>query len=332
MGGSPAPPPPPPSNSDSSAPVLKLNAPGPSSGHEAAQGASASPAAPPVRAPSEALLAVLGVVGELRARGFLARLEIPEAQLTGARASALFDAVLAAFIAEAWHPEAASFLPIPPPPLGDGFKVELLRLFLAVRARGGFAGVASWAAVAEDVGLGPADGMAVKLLYRKYLDLLDRTFDKPPEDRKVGEGSGNAGRRLGSAKDRFLSPTKEPTSAGSPHLKRKREPLVGFLNWVRLAAKSPAEPGIDCRGLSSTVVGLREQMLADNGEKLEGMLCRVRLVAKSPAAPGVVGGNCDGHRSTAALLRRQMFANIDDGNESASPQVIRCVTIHHFDL
>jgi len=97
------------------------------------------------------LLAVLGVVGELRARGFLARLEIPEAQLTGARASALFDAVLAAFIAEAWHPEAASFLPIPPPPLGDGFKVELLRLLLAVRARGGFADVASLAAIAEDV-------------------------------------------------------------------------------------------------------------------------------------------------------------------------------------
>ena len=82
---------------------------------------------------------------------FLARLEIPEAQLTGARASALFDAVHAAFIAEAWHPEAASFLPIPPPPLGDGFKVELLRLLLAVRARGGFADVASLAAIAEDV-------------------------------------------------------------------------------------------------------------------------------------------------------------------------------------
>ncbi|RLN17218.1 hypothetical protein C2845_PM02G14240 [Panicum miliaceum] len=272
MGGSPAPPPPPPSNSDSSPPVFKLNAPGPSSGHEAAQGASASPPAappPPVRAPSEALLAVLGVVGELRARGLLSRLDIPEAQLTGARASALFDAVLAAFIAEAWHPEADSFLSIPPPPLGGGFKVELLRLFLAVRARGGFAAVASWAAVAEDVGHGPADDMAVKLLCRKYLELLDRTFDKPLEDHKVGEGSGNAGRRLGSAKDRFLSPTKEPTSAGSPHLKRK--------SWVH-------------------------------------------LVAKSPAAPGVIGGNCDGHCSTAALLRRQMFANIDCSNESASPQ------------
>ncbi|PVH31790.1 hypothetical protein PAHAL_9G233800 [Panicum hallii] len=297
MGGSPTPTPspPPPSNSDSSPPVFKLNAPGPSSGHEAAQGASASPAAaapPAVRAPSEALLAVLGVVGELRARGFLARLEIPEAQLTGARASALFDAVLASFIAEAWHPEAASFLPIPPPPLGGGFKVELLRLFLAVRARGGFAAVASWAAVAEDVGHGPADDMAVKLLYRKYLELLDRTFDKPLEDHKVGEGSGNAGRRLGSAKDRFLSPTKEPTSAGSPHLKRKREPLVGFLNWVRLTAKSPADPGIDRRGHSSTAVWLREQTLADYVKKLRGMFSWVHLVAKSPAAPGFIALPC----------------------------------------
>ena len=92
---------------------------------------------------------MLGVIGELHAHGFLAMLEIPEAH-SRALASALFDAVLATFITEAWHPEAVSFLSIPPPQLGNGFKVELLCLFLAVRARGGFADVASLAAIAED--------------------------------------------------------------------------------------------------------------------------------------------------------------------------------------
>ncbi|RCV42691.1 hypothetical protein SETIT_9G236300v2 [Setaria italica] len=281
----------PPSNSGSSAPAFKSNASGPSPGHEPAHGAFASQAAvaaPPVHVPSDALVAMLGVVGELRARGLLAKLEIPEAELTDASASALLDAVLAAFLAEAWDPKAASCLTIPPPPLEGGHKVELLRLFLAMRARGGFAAVASWAAVAEAVGLDPAADMAVKLMYRKYLELLDQTFDIPLEDHKVVESSGNAGQRLGSTKDRFLSPTKDPTNAGSAHLKRKRDQLVGMHNWVRLMAKSPAAPGIDTdpRDHFDTAVWQRDNACL-SGERLEGMLNWVRHVAKSPAEPGL---------------------------------------------
>ncbi|CAL4916983.1 unnamed protein product [Urochloa decumbens] len=330
MAGTPAapvpPPPPPLSNFDSSAPAFKSNASGPSPGYEPAQhAAAASPAPPPppaVRFPPDALVAVLGVVGELRARGLLARFEIPEADHTDARAPALFDRVLAAFLAEAWDPEAASSFPIPPPPFGDGNRVELLRLFLAVRAGGGFAAVASWAAVAEAVGLDPAaDGTAVKLLYRKYLELLDRKFDRPLEDHKAVE---NAGRRLGSAsaKDKYLSPTKDAAaSAGSAHLKRKRDPLVGTLNWARLVAKSPAEPGIDIdpHGHFDTAVWLRDNACL-SGERLEGMLNWVHLVAKSPAEPGVVGEDSCVHLSTAALLRSRTFANVDCSNGSASPQ------------
>lgn len=255
-------------------------------------------AAPPVHVPSDALVAMLGVVGELRARGLLAKLEIPEAELTDASASALLDAVLAAFLAEAWDPKAASCLTIPPPPLEGGHKVELLRLFLAMRARGGFAAVASWAAVAEAVGLDPAADMAVKLMYRKYLELLDQTFDIPLEDHKVVESSGNAGQRLGSTKDRFLSPTKDPTNAGSAHLKRKRDQLVGMHNWVRLMAKSPAAPGIDTdpRDHFDTAVWQRDNACL-SGERLEGMLNWVRHVAKSPAEPGVMG---EDRRTTAS--------------------------------
>ncbi|CAL4942130.1 unnamed protein product [Urochloa decumbens] len=320
MAGTPAapvpPPPPPPSNFDSSAPAFKSNSSGPSPGYEPAQHAAAAA----VRIQPDALVAVLGVVGELRARGLLARLEIPEADLTDARAPALFDRVLAAFLAETWDPEAASSFPIPPPPFGDGHRVELLRLFLAVRAGGGFAAVASWAAVAEAVGLDPAaDGTAVKLLYRKYLELLDRKFDRPLEDHKAVE---NAGRRLGSAKDKYLSPTKDAAaSAGSAHLKRKRDPLVGTLNWVRLVAKSPAEPGIDIdpHGHFDTAVWLRDNACL-GGERLEGMLNWVHLVAKSPAEQGVVGEDSCVHLSTAALLRSRTFANNDCSNGSALPQ------------
>ena len=60
------------------------------------------------------------------------------------------------------------------------------------------------------IGLGPTNSMAVKLLYRKYLELLDRTFDKPLEDRKVGEGSSNTGRRLGFCQGQVPVATKEP--------------------------------------------------------------------------------------------------------------------------
>jgi hypothetical protein len=278
---------------------------------------------PPVHVPSDRLVAVLGVVGELRARGLLNKMEeIPEAELTDARASDLFDAVLAACLAEAWDPnKAASCLTIPPPPLEGGGKVELLRLFLAVRARGGFAAVASWAEVAEAVGLDPAADMAVKLMYREYLELLDHTFDKPIVDHKVVESCDHADQRSGSTKDRFLSLTKDPTSAGSlAHLKRKRDPLVGMLDWVGHMARSPSKPGMasDPHGHFDAAVWFRDNAYCLGGERLDGMLNCVRCVAKSPAEPGVMGEDSCVHLSTAALLRRRRM--LAEGR--ASPQVI----------
>nr|CAB3499501.1 unnamed protein product [Digitaria exilis] len=329
MVGSPAPPP---SISDSSAAAFKSNASGLSPGLEPTQAASASPAAAappspqPVRVPSVTLVAVLGVVGELLARGFLTRLEIRDAERTDARAPALFDRVLATFLAEARDPEAASRYPIPPPPLGDGSEVELLRVLLAVRAHGGFAGVASWAAVAEAVGLDTAAGTAVKILYRKYLDLLDQTLAKPLEVHKEVESSGSNGgrsRRSGSGKDKFLSSlTKD--------LKRKRDPFVGMLNAVRQVAKNPAEAGMknyDPRGYLNTAVWLRRHMFAAeclSAERLEGMLNWVRHAAVNPAEPGLIGtDDSDDHRSTADMLRREMRAN--NIGSASSQTYSRCI-------
>ncbi|XP_062200475.1 uncharacterized protein LOC133903150 [Phragmites australis] len=261
------PPAPPPACSNSSAPQFKAKTSGPSPGHAPASPAAAAPPSTMVRIPSDAALAVLGVVGELHGRGRLAGLEIPEAELLNARAPALFEAVLAAFLAESEGPGAVPFLPIPPPPLADGRKVELLLLYLAVRSRGGFPAVASWAAVAEDVGLDPFAAAAVKLMYAEYLTPLEQSIRKPGERHEVVGSSGKAGRRLGSKKDKFLSPTKNPASAGPAHLKRKRKALVGMLDWVRLVAKSPDEPRVLGRnpgGHFSTAVLLRGQMFANN--------------------------------------------------------------------
>lgn len=324
MAGSPAPPPP--LKSNSSAPAFKSNASGSSPGHELAQGSSTSPAAAalPVPVPSDALVAVLGVVGELRARGLLAGFEIPEAGLTDEGAPALFDGVLTAFHTELMgDPAAASCLPIPPPPLGDGRKVELVSLFLAVRARGGFSTVTSWAAVAEAVGLDPtADDTAVKLLYGKYLAPLEQSCDNTLEDHAVVSSGNAADRLLDSKKAKFLSPSpaKHLTSAGAgsaAHVKRKTDTLVGMLDWVRLVATNPGKGAIIGRnpapaaGHRQAAVELRRQMFAGKDclarEELVEMLNWVRHVATSAGQPGIIGmDNPPDHLSTAVELRSQM--------------------------
>ena len=135
---------------------------------------------------------------------------------------------------------------------------ELVSLFLIVRARGGFSAVASWAAVAEGIGLDPTTDTAVKLLYGKYLVLLEQSCDKRLENQMV-VSSGNVVLLLGSKKDRFLSLTKRltTTSAGSAHLKRKRNALVGMLDWVHLVAKNPGKQGKNPGGHKGAVVELR---------------------------------------------------------------------------
>lgn len=70
-----------------------------------------------------------------------------------------------------------SFRPLPPM-LGDGQRVDLLKLFLAVRENGGYNFVSRyelWDLVAEESGLSGSNlASALKLVYIKYLDNLER--------------------------------------------------------------------------------------------------------------------------------------------------------------
>ncbi|KAM0824306.1 hypothetical protein ACQ4PT_070288 [Festuca glaucescens] len=215
--------------------------------------------------PSHVVICVRVVIGELRACGQLAGLEIPDAELTEAGAPALFQSVVAAFLAEARVPGALPSLPMPPV-LGDESPVDLLRLYFAVRSRGGFAAVTSWAVVAEAIGLEPAVDAALRLVYAKYLSLLEQTIAKPEKQAEIAGSSCNAAHRSNAKKDKFLSPHKDHASAGSAHLKRKRDGLVQMLNWVRLLAKSPGEHRIlrqNPDSQFSLTLMLRRQMFAN---------------------------------------------------------------------
>ncbi|CAM0956932.1 unnamed protein product [Alopecurus aequalis] len=235
----------PPPATNSSPPPFKTNtqSPNPHGAPASVAPSSTAAAAPPPTmssGPSHMVLCVRAVIGELRACGHLAGLEIPEAELTEAGAPALFDGVLATFLAEARVPGALPSLPMPVV-LGEDNPVDLLRLYVAVRSRGGFAAVTSWAVIAEAVGLEPVADAALRLVYAKYMSLLEQTIGKPEKQAEVAGCSRNAVHRSNAKKDKFLSPHKDHASAGSAHLKRKREGLVQMLNWVRLRAKCPGE-------------------------------------------------------------------------------------------
>uniref|UniRef100_A0A0D9XK52 ARID domain-containing protein n=1 Tax=Leersia perrieri TaxID=77586 RepID=A0A0D9XK52_9ORYZ len=251
MAPTPTPPPPPPSrSSSSSAPPFKTpNTSSPAPNTAPPQGAPpTSPAAatppPPfsmVVGVSEAVLSVFDVSTTLRAQGYLAGQEIPSITLPEERAPQVFDSLLASFLAQSHGPGLLPPRPMPPL-LGDGSAVGLLRLYLAVKSFGGFDAVPCWAAVAEAAGLDPSMDAPIKIVYYKYLCPLEQSFQKARMLRQ--EAARN--RRLSAAtKGKFLAPAArddaEADGGGEEELdlKRKREKVVGMLNWVRLVAKKP---------------------------------------------------------------------------------------------
>uniref|UniRef100_A0A0R0J0D8 ARID domain-containing protein n=1 Tax=Glycine max TaxID=3847 RepID=A0A0R0J0D8_SOYBN len=77
------------------------------------------------------------------------------------------------------------FLPFPPM-LGDGKPVDLYKLFLVVRGKGGYDAVCNcklWDIVGEESGLGVSVGSSVKLVYSKYLSALDAWLKKVAESK-----------------------------------------------------------------------------------------------------------------------------------------------------
>ncbi|XP_020547578.1 AT-rich interactive domain-containing protein 1 [Sesamum indicum] len=99
----------------------------------------------------------------------------------------LFDEFLVVFLKEVSG--ISCFRPLPPL-IGEGEEVDLFKLHVVVRKRGGYRGVSEnglWSLVAKDCGFELRTGAALKLVYVKYLDTLDRWLRKAVKDQQRAE-------------------------------------------------------------------------------------------------------------------------------------------------
>ncbi|KAM0832007.1 hypothetical protein ACQ4PT_065162 [Festuca glaucescens] len=174
----------------------------------------------------------LDILSKLEFLGFCSGIKIPDP--ASSHPSEVFDAVLAAFLREV-YPGKRDARPLPAT-LGDGRRVDLLRLFAAVQAGGGYASCSAgaWAAAAESAAL----AAPVKILYAKYLGALDRWIQRlleaqPPSEKKE-------------------EPSLYCNGSGQQDvvLKRKREDMAGMLEWVRGLAESVSEDDALAAGLA----------------------------------------------------------------------------------
>ncbi|KAG6434318.1 hypothetical protein SASPL_105943 [Salvia splendens] len=104
----------------------------------------------------------------------------------GAEVKWSFTEFLKAFLE---HVYGSSCLRPLPPVVGEGQVVDLLKLKIAVRKRGGYCGVSEnrlWSSVAADCGLDSRFSAALKLVFVKYLDALDRWLRKIEKYREDG--------------------------------------------------------------------------------------------------------------------------------------------------
>lgn len=332
MDGPPAPPPPPPS-ADSSAPGFKTNSSNP----------NPAPAQPTPTLP--ALDVLLRVITDLHARGYLGGLEIPADVLTEERAPALFCLVVAAYISDTGGRNSSVVYPIPPPPISSGHNVELIRLYQAVQSRGGFQAVVesdSWEAVAMDIGLDASARPEIELMYGDYIAPWEIVIRDTQVDQEMVHVIDNAGQSLIEPKeeDEIVPVTIDPPPPPNPsagQLKRKRGALVGTLNWLRMVAKSPDEPGLlkaNSWGHVSRAVRLRRQMCANidcrplmtSWKTLTGTLDWVRNVATGPGEEeGVAGEDFGKYFATAVQVRRRMFASDEEVNHRLSVLTFSCI-------
>lgn len=75
-----------------------------------------------------------------------------------------------------------------PPMMGNGKKVDLCKLFLVVKGKGGYDAVCNqklWNLAGEESGCGDSVGSTVKLFYLKYLSALDAWMEKNVDRKEV---------------------------------------------------------------------------------------------------------------------------------------------------
>ncbi|VAH39659.1 unnamed protein product [Triticum turgidum subsp. durum] len=190
----------------------------------------------------------LAVLSKLQLLGFCVGLQIPD---DAADPSEVFDTIVAAFLREV-YPGERDARPLPAA-LGDGRRVDLLRLFTAVRAAGGYAvssspsvGAGVWAAAAGSAAL----AAPVKLIYAKYLGAVERWIQRLPEAQPPP--SDEMRQEMLCVRGANGVEMENCNGRDQQHgaLKRKREDIAGMLDWVRGLAESVSEEGAIAAGLA----------------------------------------------------------------------------------
>lgn len=184
-----------------------------------------------------------------------------------------------------------------PPMLGNGQAVDLLKLYLVVREKGGFESVSRnglWELVARESGFESSLSTGLKLVYVKYLDMLDTWFGKLVKETssKGGLSSVKLESEINDVYLKISDVKKEDDKCVPMELEEETEKLYRS-NEIQSCVESNG--GKDCSsdkddnmGYESSVVKEDKTSRKRKRECQLALLDWVRKVAKDPCDP-VIG-------------------------------------------
>ncbi|KAJ9171404.1 hypothetical protein P3X46_014779 [Hevea brasiliensis] len=151
-----------------------------------------------------------------------------------------------------------------PPMFGDGQSVDLFKLFLIVRQKGGYDAVSNkclWDVVAEESGLGPNLASSVKLVYAKYLDALEKWLERCVDEKNSKSKSSD----IINSKTK-LSDSGADVGGVSMELGSEFKGLLSeIMDWKSVLNVS-AE--VDSNGDEKCIVDDEESVHIDNGKSV----------------------------------------------------------------
>ncbi|KAJ6842844.1 AT-rich interactive domain-containing protein 2 [Iris pallida] len=201
----------------------------------------------------DSLFSVPSMLRKLQTLGFCSGLDGPDGG-SDKDPEPLFNRVLVCFLKETSRDQ--EIRPVPAL-LGNGRIVDLFKLYREVHENGGWESVtksSSWMSVSESIGCDRSTGSALKLVYYKYFDELDRRLGNV----LCGNGArGSVADVSGCRRERTVSNhvgngngddvvMLDSVAVGSRFslLKRKRDPSAEMLSWLLSVAKGPCDPSV----------------------------------------------------------------------------------------
>lgn len=224
--------------------------------------------------------------------------------------------------------------------VGDGQCVDLFKLYWIVKEKGGYDSVtenSSWGAITEEAGLGMDFGAPVKLIYKKYLEPLDRWLWRIVEEKGIqwlwriiedkglsggldAETKGLLGRVLDGKKS--LKRKESSSKELSTESKVANTPAKAKENWALMVKGSLCNDDDDddnddvvilesyhanANGVSKPLKRVRKGNGKGEGEYAFGMLNWVKKIAKDPCNPAI-GRALEGFRPNVQEVEYQKQA------------------------